>query len=643
VLGGSYTMGSDPLSMMYESLNDVEGLFNRATDMAKGKVFYNNQTGNFEMGAMDRYMMKQAATVMGIDPSKLIDVAFRQASLGKIEGQARANDVIANDEDLMSMVKNLATWDNGRAVINIDGKAKDVKDITADDKRKLEAMQRTDSQNLQDMAINLRSLTEIISGTEKDIQNKRTDTLDGIAGSLHEMLVGNTKMLSFLSSIGNWIGILGNLVTISTGVWATAAGVWRMGLGVRNIATGLRGGPGPLGGGGVVTGGKGAVTAPKAGIIGNGFTRADFKGGLRQPTITGANGTVYRNLGGGKLQNINGGRVFGGAAAQGIIRTGTAGTSLTRLGTSVLKGVRVGGAFAALGAGVSLAMDASSGELQKNTGESVARAAIPAIASVIGGVIGGPIGAMIGGALASAATSAVQSSLREGRDKLRDNIANELSETNPEIAQLFNGDDALQGNYNKRQLKMLKAALADNKIEEGELNYWTLRKARANGDLFRMSQQGVDVRVAMASGGYLEGPRHSQGGMPIVGSNISVEGGEFVMNRESTRVLRPYLERMNDGDFSMIARQPLGEQMRVHKSNSDGTNMPHNSKVSMEPVSINLSGTIKLDGGNKQIDISSELLNNPTLITKLTEMISKQLNILEYNSYNKGNFRQKFA
>ena len=49
----------------------LEGLFDRATNMAKGKVFYNEQTGNFEMGAMDRYMMKQAATAMGVDPNKM--------------------------------------------------------------------------------------------------------------------------------------------------------------------------------------------------------------------------------------------------------------------------------------------------------------------------------------------------------------------------------------------------------------------------------------------------------------------------------------------------------------------------------------------------------------------------------------------
>ncbi len=35
-------------------------------------------------------------------------------------------------------------------------------------------------------------------------------------------------------------------------------------------------------------------------------------------------------------------------------------------------------------------------------------------------------------------------------------------------------------------------------------------------------------------GGLLRGKRHSQGGMRIEGSNIEVEGGEYVVNREST-------------------------------------------------------------------------------------------------------------
>jgi hypothetical protein len=89
------------------------------------------------MGAMDRYMMKQAATAMGVDPQKMIDVAFRKASLDKIEGQITSNSKISDDKDMVELVKNLATWDNGQAVVNIDGKDKAVSALTKDDKTKL--------------------------------------------------------------------------------------------------------------------------------------------------------------------------------------------------------------------------------------------------------------------------------------------------------------------------------------------------------------------------------------------------------------------------------------------------------------------------------------------------------------------------
>ncbi|WP_163357192.1 hypothetical protein [Dysgonomonas sp. 25] len=39
----------------------------------------------------------------------------------------------------------------------------------------------------------------------------------------------------------------------------------------------------------------------------------------------------------------------------------------------------------------------------------------------------------------------------------------------------------------------------------------------------------------LEDGGLLRGKRHTQGGMRILGSNIEVEGGEFVINRHSTR------------------------------------------------------------------------------------------------------------
>ncbi|SBW07166.1 hypothetical protein [uncultured Dysgonomonas sp.] len=53
-------------------------------------------------------------------------------------------------------------------------------------------------------------------------------------------------------------------------------------------------------------------------------------------------------------------------------------------------------------------------------------------------------------------------------------------------------------------------------------------------------QGGIQVKIMteqlkyMENGGLLNGKRHTQGGMRIEGTNIEVEGGEYVINREST-------------------------------------------------------------------------------------------------------------
>lgn len=48
-----------------------------------------------------------------------------------------------------------------------------------------------------------------------------------------------------------------------------------------------------------------------------------------------------------------------------------------------------------------------------------------------------------------------------------------------------------------------------------------------------------------ADGGLLHGKRHSQGGMKIQGTNMEVEGGEYVTNRASTNANLPLLEYIN--------------------------------------------------------------------------------------------------
>ena len=672
VLGGSYAMGSDPLSMLYDSLNNVEGIFDRAVGMAQGKVFYNEKTGNFEMGAMDRYMMKQAATQMGIDPSKMIDVAFRKASLDKIEGQVKTNKNISNDKEMVELIKNLATWDNGQAVVNIDGKDKAVSALTKDDKSKLEAMQRTDSQNLQEMAINLRSMHDIMSGIQKETDNEQANIniVKDIGEKITNYMKNSTGLLNVVSKIGAWGKTIFGLGGLLGGIWTSVNGILITMRGVGNLNPFKKGAKGRR------VGGNNNSSSMKSGIFRNNASnyRTGFGQGygLRTNTLTTTNGKTYQVLKDGRVINGKGVELTGAAKAsvlKNAYTKGTTGKGWTNFAKAAGKGLKAGGITAAITAGVSLATDIASGEFKKDMGKSIGKAAGPAIGSIIGGVLGGPVGAMIGSTLGGMATQAIQDWQKNHREKVRKDIADRLSATMPNIAGLFEGPNALSGNYKEKHLRQLEKALNDGVIDSNDnLSRSLLRKLRANDDLTKIKDSGINVNVALGNGGIitnytnnrsnvtsnnhtrydnggvLHGKSHADGGMPILGSNIVVEGGEFVINKKATKLNLPLLEKINSGEFIMRAKEPLGKQMQVNrKTFNEKSYSTKMAGVSIEPITINLSGTIKLDSGSRNYDISNEVLNNPQLITKLTEMINKQLNILDYGAYNKGNFKQKFT
>jgi len=65
---------------------------------------------------------------------------------------------------------------------------------------------------------------------------------------------------------------------------------------------------------------------------------------------------------------------------------------------------------------------------------------------------------------------------------------------------------------------------------------------------FIAAQSKVKDATQLAEGGLLTGKKHSQGGIRIPGTNIEVEGDEFVTNRKSTAKYLPLLEAINKDD-----------------------------------------------------------------------------------------------
>lgn len=58
----------------------------------------------------------------------------------------------------------------------------------------------------------------------------------------------------------------------------------------------------------------------------------------------------------------------------------------------------------------------------------------------------------------------------------------------------------------------------------------------------------------LEKGGLLSGPSHTQGGMRIQGSNIEVEGGEYVINKRSTARNQQLIEYINSSNGTVTAR-----------------------------------------------------------------------------------------
>lgn len=81
-LGGSYAMNfSDPMRLMYESLNDFESLTQRIVDTMKGKGTFDKTSGTLKMGSLDRMFIKEYAKQINVPYEDVYQMATQQAKI----------------------------------------------------------------------------------------------------------------------------------------------------------------------------------------------------------------------------------------------------------------------------------------------------------------------------------------------------------------------------------------------------------------------------------------------------------------------------------------------------------------------------------------------------------------------------------
>lgn len=146
VLGGTFAQYSDPMQLLYESLNNQEALNDRMIEMFGKSAFWDSTKGEFSMAPEDRMLLKAGAQAAGLNPNEMLNLSYNNARVRRVESQLGSGI----DKDTAEYIKNIAQISkNGRAYVTLNGERKNVSELSNADKKmlKTESDKKSDIKN----------------------------------------------------------------------------------------------------------------------------------------------------------------------------------------------------------------------------------------------------------------------------------------------------------------------------------------------------------------------------------------------------------------------------------------------------------------------------------------------------------------
>ena len=118
VIGGAFGDFNDPLKLMYDATNNVEGLQDSLIKAASGLATYNQEQGRFEITGINQRRVRDMAAAMGVDYRELTKsaIASQERMLANNDLMAKGFSIPEKDKEFIT---NLSKMDNGKMVIEI--------------------------------------------------------------------------------------------------------------------------------------------------------------------------------------------------------------------------------------------------------------------------------------------------------------------------------------------------------------------------------------------------------------------------------------------------------------------------------------------------------------------------------------------
>ena len=575
VLGGPFASLSDPMGMLYEGLNDMEGLQDRVIKMVRGLGTYNKETGEITVSSYNKQRVKAAAEAMGMDYSQLMESVNTQARREEIDKQIKSSPKVAKfDEDFQELIRNTGVIKDGKAGITIDGKFKTLDELDPKkDRETLIAMTRSESQDIKQIAIDLRSLVQKRSGLGKAydaVQGRMFSWLGKGESALLGMLGGGLTTAALYGAVGlNNIGILGSM----------ASGWSKL----------FRGGKSPKLPAGTKLNSAGRLINAKTGrFVSTKATGKVATQGLGKSILSGAGAGAGAMFAGGAILTAVGaiGNYYTNkAVAEGKMKKGGTGHHVAK-----------GASGAAMGAGAGLM--AAGGLTALGTMVPAIGTALAA-AGPIGWILAG-LGAAVGGGMG------IYKASKAKNEKIIDN-------------QLKEKGISRKGDYGARKLRKIDKALQTGEIsdrlrrrllQEGDTDILKAieskkealekkeleKKKIKNQNKLRFGTANISVGVAKFGG---------MGFNPIFGlAGLATKTAGTIIKGKEEKGLKTSFDKMKDKTVT----------------NTNNTTTPSHT------FDININGSLKLTGDNGQsVDIIDELRRHPEIMRKLAEELARQI------------------
>lgn len=600
VLGGAFSAMSNPLELLNEGITDFEGLQDRIADMIGGFGKFNKETGEVEVSSTDRIRLKAAAQASGMDYAEVMKSVYSQGRRNELaKALADRGDL---SEDMKSLIKNIGSFENGVAGVNVRGKFKSIEELTNEDQTALIEISRTESDDIKDIAVRLRGWEDTMTGAKKQIEASKAQLVEssGIGDNVKNLVTTVTSMNSLLKWYVLGVPALKAASRIGRGGWGLIKSGKSLGGYVEDYGKenwgfspkGLIAGKWGRGASrGAKIGGAVAGVAIGGGILASGISSTSQHDQLRKSGQL-QRGTIESNSArtGDML------KTWGGAGAT----IGSAiGSIFGPLGS--LAGLAIGGLVGGIGGGIHSAI--------KNSQDKKALAAKEKISQNYGLSLSGDYRNKDMKAITRALADDGEISLAEFRA-----MNKRMQE------QLLRSGDIDQLVKDKDVLEAIKSKYESMTIESKDTNMNVSGDIYINGDKVA-TQKG-------ATGGLLVGPSHANGGMRIAHSNIEVEGGEFVVNKNATRKNIDLLTRINSSGDSIIKPRQMANGGMLTVAPTVGGNNGAARRMEMKPIDVNINGSIKLEGmGSQSVDMMKTLLENPSFVKEIAALIQKEIAI----------------